>query len=85
MAGRPSILKRLVHLHVGDSRPCVSGFWAAGRTARARWGMNLKACASNVQRRRWHLVHQLNHYLWQDGMKVERRRHYQKRRSVWRR
>jgi len=40
-------------------------------------GMNLEACASKVQRCRWHLVHQLNHYLWQDGMKVKQRRHYQ--------
>jgi hypothetical protein len=87
VAGRPSILKRLVHLHVGDSEALRQRLLGLPVERLVHdGGMNLKACASNVQRCRWHLVHQLNHYLWQDGMKVERRRHYQKRlkRLLWR-
>ena len=87
VAGRPTIVKRLVHLHVGDSeglRQRLRGLPVERLVHDG--GMNLEGCASKVQRCRWHLVHQLNHYLWQDGMKVEQRRHYQKRlkRLLWR-
>ena len=87
VAGRPTIVKRLVHLHVGDSealRQRLLGL-PVERLVHDE-GMNLGACAPKVQRCRRHLVHQLNHYLWLDGMKVEQRRHYQKRlkRLLWR-
>ena len=80
VAGRPTIIKRLVHLHVGDAeglRQRLLGLPVERLVHDG--GLNLEACASQVQRCRWHLVHQLNHYLWLDGMKVERRRHYQQR------
>jgi len=86
-AGRPTIIKRLGHLHVGDAeglRQRLLGLPVERLVHDG--GLNLEACASKVQRCRWHLVHQLNHCLWQDGMKVEQRRHYQKRlkRLLWR-
>jgi hypothetical protein len=80
VAGRPTIDKRLLHLHVGDSEGLRDRLQELPIERLVHdGGMNLEACALRVQRCRWHLVHQLDHYLWQDGMKVGRRRHYQDR------
>jgi hypothetical protein len=38
---------------------------------------NLAGCATNVQRCRWHLVHQLKYYLRQDGVPFGSRSFYQ--------
>jgi len=87
VAGRPTIVKRLVHLHVGDSEALRQRLLGLPVERLVHdGGMNLGACAPKVQSCRRHLVHQLNHYLWLDGMKVEQRRHYQKRlkRLLWR-
>jgi len=87
VAGRPTIVKRLVHLHVGDSEALRQRLLGLPIERLVHdGGMNLGACAPKVQSCRRHLVHQLNHYLWLDGMKVEQRRHYQKRlkRLLWR-
>ncbi|NPV04421.1 MAG: hypothetical protein HPY67_16080 [Syntrophaceae bacterium] len=88
VAGRPTIVKRLVHVHVGDAEGLRRRLLGLPIERLVHdGGLNLEACASAVQRCRWHLVHQLNHYLWLDGMQVEQRRHYQKRlkRLLWRR
>jgi hypothetical protein len=42
-------------------------------------GISLEDCAERVQRCRWHLVHQLDFYLWQDRLKAEHRCGYQDR------
>lgn len=40
-------------------------------------GESYSGCAENIQRCCWHLVHQLKHYLWQDGVVFEERGYYQ--------
>jgi len=80
VAGRPTIDKRLVHLHVGDSEGLRQRLLELPIERLVHdGGINLEACARRVQRCRWHLVHQLEHYLWQDGLKVAHRRLYQDR------
>jgi len=80
VAGRPTIDKRLVHLHVGDAEGLRRRLLALPIERLVHdGGLKLDACAPKVQRCRWHLVHQLDHFLWLDGMKVGRRRHYQER------
>lgn len=86
VAGRPTIDKRLVHLHVGDAEGLRQRLLALPIERLVHdGGLNLDACAPKLQRCRWHLVHQLSHFLWLDGMKVECRRHYQGRlkRLLW--
>ena len=48
-------------------------------------GEDYTAVSKYTQRCRWHLVHQLKHYLWQDGVHHELRGHYQKnlRNVLW--
>jgi len=78
-AGRPTLIKRLLHLHVGRS----DGLKDWLRTVSIRrlvhdGGEDLSGLARSVQRCRWHLVHQMKHYLWQDGVPCNRRAEYQK-------
>jgi len=72
IAGRPSCQKRLVHLHVGPSQRAKERL---RKLSVARLihdgGEDLSDCAVNVQRCRWHLTHQLKHYLWQDKVPFE--------------
>lgn len=78
--GRPTIEKRLVHLHVGDSTALRKRLTELPVTRLVHdGGMHLEDCAERVQRCRWHLVHQLDFYLWQDGLKAEHRCDYQDR------
>ena len=66
---RPTCRKRLVHLHVGDSRQLKKRLRAFGATRVVHdGGEDLTGCAAALQRCRWHLGHQLKHYLWQDGV-----------------
>ena len=78
VAGRKTITKRLLHLHVGNVGPLRQRL----KELRPQHlvhdgGESYSDCAENVQRCRWHLVHQLNHYLWQDGLAFEERSFYQ--------
>ena len=77
-AGRPSIEKRLLHLHVGGSgklRKCLKHI---GVQNLVHDGFeNLADCATHVQRCSWHLVHQLKYYLRQDGVCYRSRPFYQ--------
>ena len=67
--GRPTCQKRLVHLHVGTSSKLKQRLKATGATHVVHdGGENLEGCAPHLQRCRWHLGHQLKHYLWQDGV-----------------
>jgi len=78
VAGRETITKRLLHLHVGNVGPLRQRL----KELRPQHlvhdgGESYSDCAENVQRCRWHLVHQLKHYLWQDGLAFEERGFYQ--------
>ena len=66
---RPTCRKQLVHLHVGNSKPLKRQLKAMGATHIVHdGGETLASCAQHIQRCRWHLGHQLKHYLWQDGV-----------------
>lgn len=80
VAGRPTIRKELVHLHVGDSEPLLDHLGAIRPQRIVHDGdTDFSGCADSVQRCRWHLVHQLKHYLWQDDIPHEDRGIYQSR------
>jgi hypothetical protein len=80
IAGRPTIDKRLIHLHVGTSEPLRTRLLELPIKRLVHdGGMNMESCAKHVQRCRWHLIHQLGHFLWRDGISVKARRRYQKR------
>jgi transposase-like protein len=65
--GRPTCVKSLIHLHVGDAAPVKKRLQAVMPDYLVHdGGEGLADCAKNVQRCRWHLTHQLKHYLWQD-------------------
>lgn len=67
--GRPTCQKRLVHLHVGTATKLKRRLKATGATHVVHdGGEDLEGCAPHLQRCRWHLSHQLKHYLWQDGV-----------------
>ena len=80
VAGRPTIRKELVHLHVGDVEPLRDHLGAIRPQRIVHDGdTDFSDCADSIQRCRWHLVHQLKHYLWQDGIPHEDRGIYQSR------
>lgn len=80
VAGRPTIKKELVHLHVGDVEPLRDHLEAIRPQRIVHDGdTDFSGCADSVQRCRWHLVHQLKHYLWQDEIPHEDRGIYQSR------
>ena len=67
--GRSVCRKQLVHLHVGTVAPLERTL----QTSKPDYlvhdgGETLADCARSIQRCRWHLGHQLKHYLWQDGV-----------------
>lgn len=79
-SGRATIVKKLIHLHVGSSAALKQRLKAVqAQRVVHDGGENYSLCASHVQRCRWHLVYQLQHYLWQDGISLKKRRFYQKR------
>jgi hypothetical protein len=80
VSGRPTIRKQLVHLHVGDVEALRDRFSVLQPERLVHDGdVDFSLCAGHVQRCRWHLVHQLKHYLWQDGVPYEDRGAYQSR------
>lgn len=80
VAGRPTIRKELVHLHVGDVDPLRDHLKAIRPERIVHDGdTDFSDCADSVQRCRWHLVYQLKHYLWQDDIPHEDRGIYQGR------
>lgn len=86
LAGRPSIQKKLLHLHVGNSRKLRKRLKTIGAKNLVHDGFeDLAGCATNVQRCLWHLVHQLRYYLRQDGVPFGLRSFYQNslRRILW--
>jgi hypothetical protein len=86
LAGRPSIEKRLLHLHVGGSGKLRKRVKGIGVENLVHDGFeNFAGCATNVQRCSWHLVHQLKYYLRQDGVPFGSRPFYQNslKRVLW--
>lgn len=80
VAGRPTIRKKMVHLHVGEVEPLRDHLRAIRPERIVHDGdTDFSGCADSVQRCRWHLVHQLKHYLWQDDIPHEDRGIYQSR------
>lgn len=80
IAGRPTIRKELVHLHVGDVEPLRDHLGIIRPQRIVHDGdTDFSDCADSVQRCRWHLVYQLKHYLWQDDIPHEDRAIYQGR------
>lgn len=78
VAGRPTIRKELIHLHVGDVEQLRDHLKAIRPQRIVHDGdTDFSDCADSVQRCRWHLVYQLKHYLWQDDIPHEDRATYQ--------
>ena len=78
VSGRPTIRKQLVHLHVGDVELLRDRLGVMRPERIVHDGeVDFSSCAEHVQRCRWHLVHQLKHYLWQDDIPHEDRGVYQ--------
>lgn len=77
-AGRPTIIKKLLHLHVGDVAPLKEALKTKGVKRLVHdGGEGFSHAKFEVQRCRFHLIHQLKHYLWQDGVPFEKRSAYQ--------
>lgn len=75
---RPSCRKQLVHLHVGNSKQLKRRLKAMRVSHIVHdGGEDLAGYAPNIQRCRWHLHHQLKHYLWQDGVPLAMRNTFQ--------
>lgn len=78
--GRPTCTKSLIHLHVGNSGPVKRRLQAIKPDYLVHdGGEGLAACAKNVQRCRWHLTHQLNHFLLLDKVPYKDRPAYQEK------
>lgn len=76
---RPVCCKRLIHLHVGGSNQLKEQLKRLPVTHIVHdGGEDLSQCAAHIQRCRWHLGHQLKHYLWQDGISHAQRGAFQK-------
>jgi len=78
MNKRPTCRKQLVHLHVGGVTTLKQQLTATGATHMVHDGGEvLTGYAPKIKRCRWHLGHQLKHYLWQDGVPHEFRAAFQ--------
>jgi transposase-like protein len=83
VAGRKTIIKKLLHLHVGGIEPLRKKLNELQPQRLVHdGGEDYSDCARYVQRCNWHLVHQLKHYLWQDGIAFEKRGNYQNRLNI---
>lgn len=72
--GRPTLVKKLIHLSVGDNAPLK----AALKKARPKYLVHdgelaLTGLARSVQRCLWHMDYQLGYYLWQDKLPLKER------------
>lgn len=71
--------KRLVFLRTGAADQIKQSLKALKARGIVHDGdMDLSGCAPLIQRCLWHLVHQLKHFLWLDGMPHETRKPYVK-------
>jgi len=76
---RRRIRKRLLSLKTGTATEIKRSLKSLKAKAIVHDGdMDLKGCAPLVQRCLWHLVHQLKHFLWLDGLPLNHREPYVK-------
>jgi transposase-like protein len=73
--GRNQMRKRLLFLKTGDGRSIKESLKSLGAGGIIHDGeMDLSGCAKRLQRGLWHLPHQLQHFLWMDGVAWEQRK-----------
>jgi len=73
--GRNQMRKRLLFLKTGDGRTIKESLKSLGARGIIHDGeMDLSGCAKRLQRGLWHLPHQLQHFLWMDGVAWEQRK-----------
>lgn len=73
--GRPTLVKKLVHLSVGDSVPLKAALRKAMPKYLVHDGeLDLTGIGGCVQRCLWHMDYQLDYCLWQDKLPVKERR-----------
>ena len=73
--GRNQMRKRLLFLKTGDGRSIKESLKSLGAGGIVHDGeMDLSGCAKKLQRGLWHLPHQLQHFLWMDGVAWEQRK-----------
>ncbi len=71
--------KQLLFLKSGNADQIKKSLKALNATGIIHDGdMDLSGCAPLLQRCLWHLVHQLKHFLWQDGLSLKARASYVK-------
>jgi predicted metal-binding protein len=71
--------KRLLFLRTGSASQIKKSLTALKAKGIVHDGdMDLSGCVQLLQRCLWHLVHQLKHFLWQDGLPIEARAPYVK-------
>jgi hypothetical protein len=77
--GRNTLRKRLLFLKTGNASKIKKSLKALKAKGIVHDGdMDLSGCAKHIQRCLWHLVHQLKHFLWLDGVPFEARKPYVK-------
>jgi predicted metal-binding protein len=80
MAGnRHTMKKRLMFLRTGKAETIKETLKSLNARGIVHDGdMNVTGCAPLIQRCLWHLVHQLKHFLWQDGLPHQQKEPYVK-------
>ena len=77
IGNRATMRKRLLFLKTGTANKIKTSLKSLKAKGIVHDGdMDLTACAPLVQRCLWHLPHQLRHFLWQDGLPFNARKHY---------
>jgi hypothetical protein len=77
VSGRNQIHKRLLFLRTGSGHVVKESLKSLDAEAIVHDGdMDLAGCAPKLQRCLWHLPHQLQHFLWLDGVAWPRRKRY---------
>ena len=73
--GRNQMRKRLLFLKTGKAGTIKRNLKALGARGIIHDGeMDLSGCAKKLQRCLWHLPHQLQHFLWMDGVACQQRK-----------
>jgi hypothetical protein len=76
---RRTMRKKLLFLKTGDASAIKKSLKSLNAKAIVHDGdMDLTGCAPLVQRCLWHLIHQLKHFLWLDGLPLKDREPYVK-------
>lgn len=76
---RHTMRKRLLYLKTGNAKTIKETLKSLNAKGIVHDGdMDLTGCAPLIQRCLWHLVHQLKHFLWLDGMPHQQKEPYVK-------